>query len=113
MKFAAAILFISFTTFVSETVILPNRMIGIQRSTIHHCCGECKMMQQNKKCNKETAKNKCNQSCLNCPVFSIFYPDHFKNPSLISHFLVSGYIPYKSRLISDYTSKTWKPPNTV
>jgi hypothetical protein len=73
----------------------------------------CKMMQQNKKCQNQNTKNKCNPSCSNCPVFASFYPDYAKNATAISFVSIILYPNFINRFISDYTSKTWKPPNAL
>ena len=114
MKLIAFILLFSFSAYLSEAILLPRSYITISQTKVDGCMRGCKMMQQQiKNCQKENTKNKCNKSCSDCPVFASFYPDHANNAITISPIFKIHYPKFISRFISDYSSETWKPPNTL
>jgi len=115
VKLIAFILLFSFSAYLSEAVILPHQYITVSQTKVNSCRDKCKLMQQNKKCQKESesAKKGCDQSCSNCPVFASFYPDYAKNATTISFVSIIHYPNFINRFISDYASKTWKPPNAL
>jgi hypothetical protein len=113
VKLIAFILLFSFSAYLSEAVIFPHQYIAVSQTKVNSCRDKCKLMQQNEKCQKESAKKGCDQSCNNCPVFASFYPDHANNTTAISPVFKFPYPNFISRFISNYTTETWKPPNML
>jgi hypothetical protein len=111
LKIIATILLISFGSFLMETVMLPNKTVAASKAVVGKCCGQCKMMKQHAQQQKENTNNSCNHSCLNCPVFAIFYGSHIKNDSFILAAFISHYVNFEDRFISSYVATAWKPPN--
>jgi hypothetical protein len=112
VKLIAFILLFSFSAYLSEAVLLPHQYITVSQTKVNSCRDKCKMMRQ-KKCENQNTKNKCSQSCSNCPVFASFYTNHANTAIAISPVFKIHYPKFISRFISDYSGETWKPPNAL
>jgi hypothetical protein len=111
VKITAIILFLCFSAFTAEAVILPYKAnITITKPSFNGCSGKCKMMQH---CKKDDSNKACHQSCSNCPVFGIFYAARLKTIPFINPIFKSSYNSFTDRFISAFITDTWKPPNTI
>src|ERR1044072_1790298 len=113
VKLIAFILMSSFSAYLSEAVMLPYHYITIAKTKADRCTHTCKMMQQNKKCYKETSKNKGNQCCSNCPVFAGFYAADKNTTSALAPVFILHHTHFINGFISNYANETWKPPNAL
>ena len=114
MKFAAFILLTCFISYLTETVKIPLSFDTNCKKTMS--CHKMAKAQCMKKPFKKPApgnSKSCNPNCTNCPFTSVTIFEFYKSSFNLIIRYKKEYPPQKNFVLSDYASKTWKPPNKI
>jgi len=115
MKLIAAILFITFSAFSSEKIILPVNCPDAKKISK---CSTCKkkmgmMMCSGKEKNKSNKSNGNLPQCLDCPLCVLMVHQPFSSFQANIYFVKTEYTIAQINNLADYHTRQWKPPNTI